>query len=239
MIDIHSHVLPGVDDGSQSMDMTKDMLRAAKAAGIQAIVATPHFRDKDLDKQRIISVYQSVIPHAQRFGIQLYLGFEVHYSMLAYLDIQRVADWCIGGTNVLLLEFSSSQLPANWDCTISDLVRAGYHPIIVHPERYRYVQKHPELATEMRGYGCELQLDAEAFTGPFSFWGAQRQVAQKLLRGHLGDYIASDAHRPSHYKDFALVHKKLSARWPEKGWLNNLSKNFNPGASLFNPGASI
>jgi protein-tyrosine phosphatase len=239
MIDIHCHILPGVDDGSLSMDMTVEMLQAAKAAGVHAIVASPHYRDKDLDKHNIIDVYRSVIPYAQRLGIQLYLGYEVHYSMLAYLDLRSVAEWCIGVTSVLLLELNSSQLPANWDCTISDLVRAGYRPVIVHPERYRYIQKHPELATEMRGYGCELQLDAEAFTGPFSFWGAQRQVAEKLLRGHLVDYIASDAHRPINYKDFAMVQKKLAARWPEGGWLNNLNKNINPDASLSHPYMSL
>lgn len=230
MIDIHSHILPGVDDGSVSMDMTRRMLAAAKAAGIDTIVATPHMKSKDVPRHHIQKIFEWTKTVAQKSGIRLCLGYEVNVSALARLRTGSIADFCIQDTNVVLLEFDPGPLPPNWDVLLCDLVRAGYRPVIVHPERIRPLQNEPGLATEMRGYGCELQVDAQALHGLNPFFSAQGRLAGKLMGAGLIDYIASDAHRPGHYRDFAQVSKRLQARFPKRGWLFQLADHSAPGA---------
>lgn len=230
MIDIHSHILPGVDDGSLSMDMTRRMLAAARAAGVEAIVATPHFRKRDVPRHHIRQIYEWTQKVAQKSGISLYLGYEVHISALTRMRMENIADLCIQDTNVVLLEFDTGPLPPNWDVLLCDMVRAGYRPVIVHPERIRPLQDEPYLAMEMRGYGCELQVDAQALCGLNPYFSPHGRLAGRLMRAGLVDYIASDAHRPGHYRDFARVCKKLHARFPQRGWLDQLAGRPAPGA---------
>jgi protein-tyrosine phosphatase len=205
------------------MDMTRRMLAAAKAAGVDAIVATPHFRQKDLPRRHILKIFEWTKVVAQKSGIRLCLGYEVHVNMLARMKLEALSDFCIQDTNVVLLEFDSGPLPPNWDVLLCDLVCAGYRPVIVHPERIRPLQNEPGLAMEMRGYGCELQVDAQALHGLNPFFSAHGRLAGKLFGAGLIDYIASDAHRPSQYRDFARVLKRLDARFPKRGWLDQLA----------------
>jgi len=222
MMDIHTHILPQVDDGSTSIQMTHVMLQEAKRAGISCIIATPHFRSLKIDREKILSTFNQVQYEAYQYGIQMQLGFEVHYSMLPHLNMQSVADWCVQGTNIVLLEFSNTVRPARWDVMVCDLVQNGYKPIIVHPERYVYIQKSLDMAMELKQYGCELQVDAMALRKRFTFGNGEWKTANKLVHSGMANYIASDAHRPEHYRCFCKVYKKYSRQWPDSGILHNL-----------------
>ncbi len=222
MLDIHSHILPLVDDGSTSMQMTHDMLKEAKLAGVNGIIASPHFRSRKTNRQRILQVFAEVQKVADEYGIQMRLGFEVHYSMLVHMEMPSITDWCIQGTKYLLLEFSNAACPVDWDVMVCDLVHNGYQPIIVHPERYIFIQNSPNKAIELKRYGCELQVDAMSLKNRFSFGNNDAKTAHKLLRLGIVDYISSDAHRPEYYRQLNRVHKRLGQRWPEKGFLHEM-----------------
>jgi len=203
LIDIHTHILPGVDDGSPNLATSLEMLEYAKALNIGTIVATPHLKSaKDADICR--TVYAQFRGYAKKFGIRLLLGFEIHYRMLS--NLERIPEYVFEGSNLILLELPQSALMPNWDAILYDLRDMGIRPIIAHPERYRYIQTDIEYAAQIRSFGCRLQVDARALT-EFSF-SAEHRCAQRLLREGYCDYIASDAHKPEHYRYFEKAYEK-------------------------------
>ena len=112
----------------------------------------------------------------------------------------------------MLLELPEGALMPNWASILMDLTEAGLHPVIAHPERYRYIQNDIDCAAQIRSYGCDLQIDARALVGlPLT---AEQRCAQRLLREGLCDHIASDAHRPEDYGHFEKALAKHKARWP-------------------------
>jgi protein-tyrosine phosphatase len=227
MLDIHSHILPQVDDGSQSMQMTHGMFIEANRAGIDTIIATPHFRSIEINREKILQAFTQVQKDAYKYGIKMQLGFEVHISMLAHLEMSTIIEWCIQGTNVILLEFPAIVRPAKWDITVCDLVQNGYKPIIVHPERCVYIQQSLEMAIELKRYGCELQVDAMSLGKSLLFSNPEGRTAEKLIRKGIVDYIASDAHRPEHYRQFGRAYKKNAHRLSSNGILNKMTHDSN------------
>jgi len=209
LTDLHTHILPGVDDGAPNLEISLQMLQCAKDLNVGTIVATPHLRRaKDFEICR--ASFTQFRPHADKAGIRLLMGFEVHYRMLE--DQVRIRDCTIEGTNRLLMELPEGALMPNWVTILVDLVEAGIHPMIAHPERYRYIQNDIECAAQIRSYGCDLQIDARPLTGlPLT---AEQRCAQRLLREGLCDHIASDAHRPEDYSYFGKAFAKYKARWP-------------------------
>ena len=221
MLDIHAHILPGVDDGAADDATAVEMLKAARKAGIDRIVATPHIR-KPHALERAGYAFGRTRDLAEGFGIRLVLGCELSVRMLAGCAItpEALAPYAIGGTRALLLEFPSDAPPVDWAYLLSGIRRAGLHVIIAHPERCRYVARDLSLAKEMVGYGCELQLDARSLMrGRFS---AERRAADRLLEGGLAAYIASDAHRPRDYEALSALRHRVGKSWPTGGVLETL-----------------
>jgi protein-tyrosine phosphatase len=200
MFDIHSHILFGVDDGSNDFAESQAMLYAARSAGIDHIVCTPHFRGRNVNRQRIIENYRVLKAFARKQGFEMALGFEVYWESLADIGIKNAAGLCIEDTNLLLLEFSPGSLPANWQRIIFNLQGCGIQPIIAHPERYRPIQDDIGIAIEMKDMGCLLQLSGNFASG--SFLGGSKKTAIRLLKSNLVDYIASDAHSVDDYADY-------------------------------------
>lgn len=221
MLDIHAHLLPGLDDGASSDLMALDMLKAACQAGVDRIVATPHVRTTQ-QFERIRAVYQRWNALAGEQGIGLISGCELSVRTLAggVVTPDAIAPYRIGETRFVLLEFPSDVLPVDWEYLVSDVPRAGFCAIIAHPERYRYVAQDPALALGFLRYGCELQLDAKSFLcGRFS---PERRAAENLLDSGIVSYIASDAHCPQDFHDYLAVRRRLGKRWPTDGRLETL-----------------
>ena len=210
MLDIHTHILPGVDDGAKSHRQALQMLYAARSAGVDVLVATPHIKHTAADLSGITDAYLWLKPHAQGIGIRLLMGFEVSYKVLLNLPCSELQHYCISGTNNLLLELDSFHLFPQWNRVLGTLVRAGYEPVIAHPERYAYIQEHPEIIGKMKRYGCRIQIDARAFLKPP--WNAERRTAAKIKRLGWMDYLASDAHCPQDYRRMKPVLRKYQGR---------------------------
>ena len=200
MIDIHSHVLPGVDDGSVNMEMSLEMLAMAAESGVKTLVATPHcnipgefenYISRDLDE-----LFRELRQEAERDEIPLRLcrGMEVYATpeLPALLSEGRV--WTLNGGRYFLTEFNFGENPDFcWD-VLKQCVDLGYRPIIAHPERYYFLQRDPELAYEWCTAGYGLQINKGSLLGRF---GSQaRKTAAALLEHGLAACIASDAHRP-------------------------------------------
>jgi len=222
MLDIHAHILPGLGDGAKSHRQALQMLLAARAVGIDVLVAAPHLRQPKEDLSRIADVYCWLKPHAQAAGIRLLKGYEIYYQVLLDLPCSELGCYCITGTNILLLELDSIHLFPQWNRVLSGLVRAGYEPVIAHPERYVFIQEHPEIIGKIRKYGCKIQIGAHAFLKPP--WSIERRTAEKLKRKGWMDYIASDAHCPQDYRQMQAVLRRLQCHIPREC--------ISPGSSL-------
>ena len=197
MFDIHCHILPGVDDGARTPAETSQMLIAARNAGIQHIVCTPHCRFDSFNKALIEQQFRAFSAHAAQVGIQATLGYEVHWKKLAELGMDKASELRNGDSNLFLLEFSNSHLPVNWQRNVYSIQSQGLTVIVAHPERYKPVQDNLDIAYEMKDMGCRLQLSANFVEG--GFFDKRHRTAKALLKEGLVDYIASDAHRPEHY----------------------------------------
>ena len=199
MRDIHSHILPGVDDGARDLDESLAMIAAAKAVSVTEIVCTPHVRDPYFDYDAMWDAYDALVAHADGFPLQM--GFEVNHAKLMDLGMQWVDYLHFDGSDEFLLELSSRATEvefADYERTIFELQGKGYEVIIAHPERYRAVQKNPDLAVRLARMGCKLQASADYIDG--GRLGREKKPAEKLFAEGLYDYIGSDAHFPGHYE---------------------------------------
>ena len=220
MRDIHSHILPGVDDGAQDLGMALEMLEAARAAGVTSIVCTPHVRDPYFDYDRMWSAYRELAPRAQEAGIEPAMGFEVAHAKLLELGVRAWAErLSFEGSSEFLLELDSGCSAEDfreYERTIYKLQTLGRDVIIAHPERYRAIQKRPELAEELVRMGCRLQASANFISG--GRLGREKRPARRLFERGLYRFIASDAHRPRHYELLARAVREFPVGEEVAGW---------------------
>ena len=212
MRDLHCHMLPGVDDGARDLDESLAMLEAAKAVGVTSIVCTPHCRDPYFDYDAMWDAYELLVEHADGFPLQM--GFEVNHTKLMDLGMEWADQLHYDGSNEFLLELSvgaNETTFREYERTIFELQGKGYEVIIAHPERYRAIQKDRELARRLIRMGCKLQASADFVAGG-RLGGKGKKTAVKLFDDMAYTYIASDAHRPEHYKWLAQAMAGYSVR---------------------------
>jgi protein-tyrosine phosphatase len=193
MVDIHTHILPNVDDGARSWEMAIHMCHMAGHDGVAHMVATPHANDEYLyDRPHLQGVLAEL---AQRVGpiLTFSLGCDFHFSYenLLLLD-QDPQTFTIGSTQYMLVEFSDYSIPPWISTKLQDLLAMGLRPIITHPERNLLLQQKPEQVLQWADLGCPVQVTASSLTGR---WGDKAlKVSQWLLRKQAVHVIASDCH---------------------------------------------
>lgn len=193
MIDIHSHILPGLDDGAASLEESVKMCRMAADDGITHMVASPHCNvrfpfDPETNKSKIAELQAAVGETPQ-----ILPGCDFHFS---YENLRAVREdrnrFTINGRNHLLVEFDEMVIPRNIRQIFFELLSADIVPVITHPERNYFLQNHPEVLYDWVQAGCSVQITAQSVMGKF---GPQAQkAARKLLEHHLVHAVASDAH---------------------------------------------
>lgn len=197
MIDIHCHILPEVDDGPKSWDVSREMCRMAVADGITHIVATPHANDRyHYDREHLVAVLARLRGLAGN-APKLTLGCDFH---LSYDNLQAVlahpARYSIQGSNYLLVELSNYSVPPQISDCFQQLGDKGITPILTHPERNPILQRTPKRVLEWVMQGCAVQVTASALTGS---WGEKVHSVAKWLLEHAAVHIlASDAHDANH-----------------------------------------
>ena len=225
MIDMHVHILPGIDDGARDEAMTEAMMRRAAQADVSYIVCTPHvYRPEQQARNRAAFAAGRRIAH--EYGVGMAMGCELNYRALAALkdDMQTLEAYCLGPTPCLLLELPGDHPMPGWEYMISDMMDYGYLPIIAHPERYSYIQRDDGYAQAMTDLGCELQIDAGGLMA--GLMSAERRTARKLLKSGMVSYIASDAHTPKDYDVFEKAYKMFGGEWPQKNRLTDALRRY-------------
>jgi len=197
MIDIHTHILPGIDDGPEDMAETLAMCRIAVEDGITDVVATPHMlkapydvsRDAVLEKVADLNARLS----AEGIPLTIHKGAEISISpeIPGLLREGRLLTLAGRGTHVFL-ELTDIFLSDPVDALIRELAEDGVTPVISHPERNAMVQKDPGLLGRFREAGALFQVTAMSLTGAF---GAEtKKFTLAMLKDGFADFIASDAH---------------------------------------------
>jgi protein-tyrosine phosphatase len=193
VVDIHSHILPEVDDGPKSWDVCVAMCRAAAADGITHMVASPHANDRyHYDREYM----QGLVTHLQELvgdTPKILLGCDFH---LSYENLQDAfanpSRYVIGKTHYLLVEFSNYGVPQNTTDSFHKLGDRGITVVITHPERNPILRENLQRVVEWAEQGCIIQMTGSALTG---FWGeSTRRAAEWLLESQAVHVLATDAH---------------------------------------------
>ena len=199
MIDIHSHILPGLDDGSKSWDMTLQMCRLAIRDGITHMVATPHADDTYAYSRERVEELVAQLENKVSDQLTFSVGCDFHLSFENIEDaLARPIHYTIASKQYLLVELSDYGIPPTINDALLRLQAAGMVPVITHPERNAILQRRPERVLEWVEAGCLVQVTASAVTG---FWGETVQrIAMWLLENDAVHVLASDAHDDKHRK---------------------------------------
>lgn len=224
MIDFHTHILPGIDDGSRDIDMTEKMLRMEQAMGVSHIYATPHFyahrrsidsflerRSRALSAVRALPGYGDSLPAVTP-------GAEVYYFS-GIGRAKQLEDLCIEDTNILLLELPFAQWHSDITKDISELMsRRGLHIVLAHLERYEAFQKDRHTWNSIVDMPLTIQLNCEDFidSGSLLRRNHRHKLSFDLLAEHDNIIIGSDCHnltdrKPNLAEARGIIEKKAGA----------------------------
>lgn len=202
MVDMHSHVLPGIDDGAQTPEESIVLIKKMMELGISKIIATPHIM-ADFYKntpKTIADALETLKAELKKENIAI----DIETAAEHYFDESLEARVNSGnlmtmGDNYVLFEFSFISLPPNYISVIQKMKDMGYKPILAHPERYIYMNL--EQYKMLHDWGCNFQLNTISLTG---YYGKEvKATAEMLIDNELIDFISSDMHHPRHAAAFS------------------------------------
>ncbi|MGB5981037.1 MAG: CpsB/CapC family capsule biosynthesis tyrosine phosphatase [Nonlabens sp.] len=207
IVDIHNHILPGLDDGSPDFETTVDMIHLMRDCNISEAYVTPHIMEDfyDLDTQIIAKKFEETKNQLDQINEKS--GFLKDFSSEYMIDSQfsillenkelRVID-----KNYLLTELSYFQMPNNLEETIFKMTALGYKPILAHPERYRYIEDYDQYQ-KWKNQGFLFQLNLLSLSGHYGQNALKK--AHYLLSNDLYDFVGTDAHNTAHLKSLSLI----------------------------------
>ena len=225
LCDIHSHILPGVDDGSKSMEMTENMLKIAYEQGIRYMIATPHFipGEDNPSVAKLVATYKDVQKKASEIGrdFRIFLGNELYYSEGLTESLDNHSALTINGSRYVLIEFD---VRAGYSVIyegLSSVIKKGYFPIIAHIERYQQLLGQFDKIEELIKLGAYVQVNVSSIEdGGF---------CKKLLKHDMIHVFGTDAHRdvgraPYMQAGVRYVYKKYGMETAKKLFYDNPMK---------------
>ena len=197
MIDMHTHILPGIDDGSKSIEETFNLIKEAKNAGFDGIVSTSHYIE-DYYETNVAErkVWLSAISEKLKetnININLYIGNEIYISdnIINLLEEGKAAT--INDTSYALFEMPLNAKPLNLYDVIYDMLQYKLVPILAHPERYSFIQEAPEIVYDLIEKGVLMQANYASIIGTY---GEKSQIiVKKFLESNMIHFLGSDVHR--------------------------------------------
>jgi protein-tyrosine phosphatase len=200
-VDMHSHVLPGIDDGAQNTDESIFLIRKMMAVGIKKIIATPHimidyYRNTPETINHALALLKEALVNE---GIDITVEAAAEHYFDETFEARVDADGLMTMKgDYVLFEFSFINKPPNMIPVIQKIIDKGYKPILAHPERYTYLTV--DELRNLNGWGCSLQLNTISLTG---YYGPEiKKRAEALIDNQLIDFISSDIHHPRHAAAF-------------------------------------
>lgn len=236
MIDIHSHLIYGMDDGAPNLEESVKMLEQAKKLGIRTILATPHFQENLFQLEGLNNNFLEIADRAWEMGITLKLGCEVFINPFIDKLVQEQKILLLNRSNYLLLELPYESIPVYSYETIYKLQLQRITVIIAHPERNMNILKDFNVFVDLLERGCLMQMDAGSIIGAYGK-GIQ-DYTKKLIKLKMVHFIASDAHCAKDYKDWFLQAYRKVRWWTNSEYADKLFDH-NPGLIVQNAKVSI
>lgn len=229
-VDIHCHILPGVDDGAMDVAQSQKMLRMAAQEGICEIVTTPHYKASRSRRNVSSEKIKQLVEELQQWldneniPIRLYVGNEILYNYEIDNLLEEHSVCSLAGSFYVLMEFSPKDEYAYIKSGVQKVLMAGYVPLIAHIERYDALRKRTERIEELIDMGAYMQVNAGSITGRGG-WRTKRCVL-RWMKQELIHVVATDAHDdvervPALAKAAQIVEKKLGGSRAEKLFYRN------------------
>ena len=196
MIDVHCHLLPGLDDGAGSLEESLAMLRTAWKEGITDIIVTPHFSGErqNAGPQAVMQAIWKIQTEAEirRIPIRLYPGNEVYYFDGVEACLKEGAACTMNGSRYVLVEFAPFVSFHALRNALDRMRANGYYPVLAHAERYECLLQDADQVAYLKDMGVQIQVNSGSITGTGG--SAVKRFAHRALHGQMVDYIGTDAH---------------------------------------------
>lgn len=219
-LDIHSHILPGIDDGASDVETAVKLIRGLYALGIRRSVATPHiigdlYRNTPQSINAALDITREACAEA---GIDIELSAAAEYMMDDhFMDLLKQNEPLLTiHENYVLTEFSYTQQPSNAEEMLFNLITSGYKPVLAHPERYAYLHRDFGIYRRLKESGFHLQVNLLSLTGYYGKTVAK--AAAYILENDLAGLVATDLHHERHLaalqdaNNLTLFHKTLAGK---------------------------
>lgn len=213
MIDIHSHFLPGIDDGAPTMLDGIDILKCLFRQGVTDVIATPHFVNESSymsprsDNLKLLDKMKELVAN-EGININLYLGNEIYIDskILELLDKGMISS--LADSEYLLVEFPLDDEFPNYDDYLAELTNSGYKVILAHPERYTITQEDYDIITSLHEIGVLFQCNLRSLIGKYG--KSAQKLVRRLMKDKLVFTFGSDIHRVMSNDDLLLAKSKLN-----------------------------
>lgn len=197
MIDIHSHLIPNVDDGAKSPEETIELIKEAREAGITDIILTPHYiiNSYEQNAETLILLKDKLqqIINSENINVNLHIGMEVYITDNLVEILKQNKILTLADSKYLLMELPLNTNVQYLDMVIFRLIENNIIPIIAHPERYKFVQEDPSKVRELIDSGCLIQSNIGSILGIYG--KKAKKIIKYLLKNDLINFIATDTHR--------------------------------------------
>ncbi|MCB9173808.1 MAG: capsular biosynthesis protein [Flavobacteriales bacterium] len=218
--DMHSHLIPGIDDGSPDVATSITLIKEFKAMGYKKIITTPHVMSDYYKNtpETILGGLEKVRAELKKQQIDFEISAAAEYNLddglEAIIDNKKILTF---GDNLVLFELPFMQEPRNFQEIVFKFQTTGYRPILAHPERYSFWHKDFEKYEELKSKGVLLQLNLLSLTGHYS--PDVKKIAEKLVDADLIDFVGTDCHR--------MDHLEILKSYANSKYFNILAKNLN------------
>ncbi|WP_089611577.1 tyrosine-protein phosphatase [Dehalobacterium formicoaceticum] len=211
MIDIHAHILPGIDDGPKTMEDSLSLLRYAKDNGVKEIIATPHYRPPKYQCANIKSIFEELKTKVEQegLGLNIFLGSEIYLEEEWQAGLMSGKCSSMGGSSYLLVELPRHKIYPYHEKLLYEIQLQGFQIILAHIERFDYLIKEPDLLQTLKDRGYYMQLNASSLMDRRT-----KKTALNLLWKGVIHFIASDSHnllsrKPQMREAYTLVQDEL------------------------------
>lgn len=228
IVDMHCHILPGVDDGAKDWETAKQILQMEYDQGVRGIIFTPHYREHyfETNARELVAQYTKMLEVVKEMGLnmRLHLGCECHSHENMGEHLRGRFCLTMAQSPYVLTEFSSAHSYQKIRNQIYELINQGYRPIIAHIERYPCILENPDKIQELLDLGAEIQVNADSVLGMDG--RAVKKFCKKLMKADQIDYIGSDVHdtknRASHIGKCAkYVERKMGTDYAVRIFYEN------------------
>lgn len=218
MIDIHSHILPGIDDGARTLDESVELVRELASYGVTTVVATPHFVDETIytspknANSKLVTKLRRCLKE-EGINVKVVLGNEIYINPMIVELIKAGEVSKMGRSKYLLVELPMTGDFPNYEDIFLDLMQNGFKVVLAHPERYESFKKDFSLVRDLYDMGVLLQCNLGSISGKYG--KNAKKLVTRLIKERMVFAFGSDIHHPSHTDYYGAGLKKLRKYYTE------------------------